>query len=173
MISRLHKSNPLPKVYLAGKISKHCWRHTLVSHLREHSWDDGPLEQFYFCYVGPFFVGCDHGCYHRPENHGCFQGCSPDCDIPKYEITGLCYAAIRKAQLVFCYITSKDCFGTLVEIGVAHALGIPVVIAFAPGIACEESNEMWFACAGAVRVKYDVTEYSLNEVFDSALRRYT
>jgi hypothetical protein len=173
MRSAFNKNERLPRVYLAGKISKNCWRNTLVTGLREHSWDDGSLEQSNFYYVGPFFVGCDHGCYHRPKNHGFRRGCSADLEIARSEIAALCRSAVRKADLLFAYITAFDCYGTLVEIAWAQEADIPVVIAFAPSIASAESNEMWFACVRAAWVQFDVTESDLPEVFARALRRYT
>ena len=58
------------RVYLAGKISKNDWRHQLIAGLRNHSWEDGPLTQSGFTYVGPFFISCDHGGFHGPNTHG-------------------------------------------------------------------------------------------------------
>jgi len=71
--------DPMPrrKLYLAGKVEKNCWRHSLVNKLREADWDNAPLLAAVeiggetFDYVGPFFVSCDHGCYHGDGTHGC------------------------------------------------------------------------------------------------------
>jgi hypothetical protein len=78
-ISGVSDVDPKPrrKLYLAGKVSKNCWRHSIVKNLRSADWDNSPLpsavvvggEQF--DYVGPFFVSCDHGCYHGDGTHGC------------------------------------------------------------------------------------------------------
>jgi hypothetical protein len=172
MMCRRITERRLPYIYLAGKIEKNCWRSRLVTGLREHSWDEGPLEQSTFCYVGPFFVSCDHGCYHGQETHGVGSGCSPVLEIARSEVRALCDAAISKADLVFCYITALDCFATQNEIGWTQAQGIPLVIAFAPGIASAAFNEMWFACVRAAWVQFNVTEDALPELFDRALRRY-
>jgi len=72
------KIDPKPrrKIYLAGKVTKNCWRHKIVDGLRGKDWDDGPLpcavyiDGESFDYTGPFFVSCDHGCYHGEGTHG-------------------------------------------------------------------------------------------------------
>ena len=73
------KLDPKPrrKIYLAGKVEQNCWRHKIVDGLRGKDWNDGPLpcaihiDGESFDYTGPFFVSCDHGCYHGPGTHGC------------------------------------------------------------------------------------------------------
>ncbi len=151
----------LPDVYLPGKIRDNCWRHELIAGLREHSWDDGPLRQESFTYIGPFFVGCDHGCYHSPSSHGSGFGCWPDRDLSPVDVARLCREAVERADLLFCFIDSPDCYGTIAEIERAHTLGIRVVIAFASGIAKSNSNDFWFICTLAHKVYYDVCECKL------------
>ena len=173
----------LPKVYLAGKIRKHCWRHKLVYDLRNHSWGDGPSEQSQFSYVGPFFIGCDHGCFHGDNLHGSIairgddlcpgRSVNADFDSARPETVNLCLDAVRKSDLVFCYIDATDCHGTQVEIGYAIAHGIPLVIAFAPSIASEDNNDFWFGCARADWVIYGAREDDLKRYLAHSLRRYT
>lgn len=172
----------LPNVYLAGKIRKHCWRHSLVSGLRDHSWNDGALPQVDFVYVGPFFVGCDHGCFHNSSSHGTVakrgvnvcagRDVHAEFDSPHREVANLCLGAVAKADLLFCYIDSNDCYGTLVEIGYALEQNVSVVIAFAPGIASTVHNDFWFACVKARWAIYDVSEHELPSYLMSAIRRY-
>jgi hypothetical protein len=172
----------IPYIYLGGKIRKHCWRHRLVPELRGHSWSDGVLLRNDFAYVGPFFVGCDHGCFHNKNSHGAIairgdnacpgRDVHADFDCPHHEVAGLCLGAITKADLLFCYIDSKDCFGTLVEIGYALAQNVPVVIAFAPGIASAVDNDFWFACVKARWAIYDVSENEWPNYLKGAIRRF-
>lgn len=181
--NRSKAESHLPKVYLAGKIRKHCWRHKLVYDIRNHSWSDGPLDQRLFSCVGPFFVSCDHGCFHNTNSHGRIairgdnlcpgRSFKADFDAPHAEVVALCLDAVRKADLVFCYIDSADCFGTLIELGYAIAHGIPFVIAFAPGIASAENNDFWFGCTKALWIMYDVREHDLKECLEKSIRRYT
>lgn len=159
-----------PKIYLAGKIRKHCWRHQLVNDLREHHWGAGQLAQQDFNYVGPFFAGCDHGCYHGDGGHGNVSGCSPDMDLERYHVVKFCLDAITYADAVFCYVDAPDCHGTLVEIGWAYAKCVPVWIAFAPGLAQKDDNPMWFASEWAHKVSYDVAETKLPLEFEEFIQ---
>lgn len=159
-------------VYLAGKIQQNCWRHDLVEGLRGHSWDDGFLEQRTFIYTGPFFVNCDHGCYHGPNSHGCGRDWWPPYQPQRHEVAQLCVAALQRSNLVFCYIESLDCYGTLVEIGQATKANLPVVVVFAPGVTDEANNQLHFACSLATDVLYDVPREQLPNLLQGAIRRY-
>jgi hypothetical protein len=173
ILSWLDSQKVRPKLYLAGKIRKDCWRHKLVTGLREHHWSLGHLLQDNFTYVGPFFVGCDHGCYHQSNSHGNGIGCWPDRDTDQQEVGRLCREAVSNADLVFCFINSKDCYGTLAEIERAHVFGIRVVIAFAPGIASEQNNDMWFVCAPAYRIHYGICERDLPALLNKTIEEYS
>jgi hypothetical protein len=164
------KPTRLTTVYLAGKIRKNCWRHTLVAGLREHHWNFGPLKQDEFVYVGPFFVGCDHGCYHQVSSHGNGSGCTHNQEASQPHVAELCRTAIRKADLLFCYLDSADCYGTIAEIERAHVYGVPVVIAFAPNIATEKSNDFWFVCTAAKQVHYGVDENQLSTLLKASIK---
>jgi len=161
-------SEPI-KVYCAGKMREECWRLKLVPELQEHHWSLGHLPQAHFIYVGPFFVRCNHGCNQQPNSHGNDLGCWPDRDADKQEVGRLCREAISNADLVFCFIDSLDCYGTIAEIERANTLGKPVVIAFAHGIATEDNNEMWFVCTLAARVHYNVCECKLPGLLNAAI----
>lgn len=162
--------NTLPKIYLAGKIRKNCWRHDLVSGLRDHHWNFGQLQQATFVYVGPFFVGCDHGCYHNTKSHGNGIGCSPDNDNYRSEVVRLCYEALQKTDLLFCYIDALDCYGTIAEIGYARALGIRIVIAFAPCIDRAKADDFWFPCTGSLDVHYNVCKCELPSLLHNTVK---
>jgi hypothetical protein len=53
-----------------------------------------------------------------------------------------CKEAINSSDLVFAYINSLDCFGTLAEIGYAAGRGKFVYVVYGPSI---ENGELWFA----------------------------
>ena len=162
-----------PRIYLAGKIRKNCWRHELVPGLRTAGWEGGPLVCSDFVYVGPFFVGCDHGCYHGPTTHGCgLDLWTPDV-AESHDVAKACRQAVRNSNLVFCYIESPDCYGTLVEIGWAQEADIPVVIAFAPGVARPTQNEFHLACSYAYASAFDVTKNDLPGLFERAIREFS
>jgi hypothetical protein len=161
--------NVNPQVYLAGKIYKDCWRHRLVSNLRQHTWQDRPLHQENFDYNGPFFVGCDHGCYHQPSSHGNKDGCSEDFNLQSHDVVDKCLTAVDSSDLVFCFIDARDCYGTIAEIQRAHDKGIRVVIAFAPGIADKYQNDFWFICTKAHKVHFNICECKLRQLFTQTL----
>jgi nucleoside 2-deoxyribosyltransferase len=58
--------------------------------------------------------------------------------------------AIQECDMLFAYISTKDCYGTLVEIGYAKALNKPIYIAFDHDL-FYDLREFWFAaqCASA------------------------
>jgi len=146
------KIQKVPKIYLAGKVSKNCWRHGIVSGLRGHHWNAGILPQAGFDYIGPFFVGCDHGCNHGPNTHGNGESCSSERDQSRTKVFQLCCDAVGKANIVFCYIESGDCPGTIFELGVAFKLSIPIFIAFGPEVSNQQINDFWFPCESAKHV---------------------
>jgi hypothetical protein len=170
------KVDRIPRVYFAGKIRKSCWRHGLVSGLRDHHWSLGPLVQKNFICIGPFFISCDHGCYHQGNTHGTSNpqlgACPPDVNYGPPQVAELCRQKVSEADLVFCFIDSLDCYGTIAEIERAHVFGIPVVIAFAPDIAEPEKNDFWFISQRATKVYFDITEAELPEIFQMSLKEF-
>lgn len=103
-------------------------------------------------YAGPFFVDLDQGhggggygphdsAYDRREaivEH--FPG--HEYPIAAADVVSNCCEAIDRADLVFAWIDSRECYGTLVEIGCAAAKGKLVIVA-APAF----DRELWFAPA--------------------------
>lgn len=167
------------KVYLAGKISRDDWRTNLDGY-RAFSLDaydvaddneeneNAKLFETYFGelpviskhpYIkvtGPFFLSCDHGCYHGNGTHGVgavqmkktvFRDLfGPECGcagetFSQSEVARICMNQIRRADMVFAYINCADCFGTLLEIGYAIGIGKPVVTLFKSKAL---ANDMWF-----------------------------
>lgn len=122
-------------VYLAGKIDHTDWRHGLVPNLRGHLWADGPIDTNLYRYVGPFFASCDHGCNHRPSSHGATAGYEfGESEFTKSDVISNNMAALHAADLIFAYIDSPDCYGTLTELGWALCAGKRVVVVFAAEI---------------------------------------
>jgi len=150
------------KIYLAGKISKNCWRHLLVKNLRneflggcgesmtDFHWPIMPNamgDGLHYC--GPYFVSCDHGCFHsNGATHGAvasYENMSHDetcyADQAYRNAFGRCLDSIENADCVFCWIDSNDCFGTIAEIGYAKAMGKFICIAFSDVF---DADEFWF-----------------------------
>ena len=134
-------------IYLAGKVSQTCWRHSIVPGLRsatEHGsalqWDPIYIGERKFAMTGPFFASCDHGCAHGPSTHGQAEtDCTPR---PKGhhqldwadDVRSACLRAIDDASDFFAWIETADCFGTLIEAGYAKARGKRIVVAYARGL---------------------------------------
>jgi hypothetical protein len=160
------------KIYLAGKVGQNDWRHDLVPGLRGLGdlYESIPnVERFPVLegavlgkhdYTGPYFVSCDHSCYHGRTSHGVgawndgesevefadegaeewddYRGCGPD-GPHRDRVVALCLDAIRRSDLVFAWIDRDDCFGTLAELGYARAYGRTVWIA-----GPKPFRELWF-----------------------------
>src|SRR5262245_44160638 len=146
------------RIYLAGKVRKNCWRNGVVDRFQEVmdglnrricpsglDWDelDRISRDFTFPvlkravfgrhdYVGPYFLGCDHGCWHGPGSHGLGgygHGYHDLGELRRESVRDACLVALRRADLVFAWVDTPDCFGTIAEVGYARALGAEVVIA--------------------------------------------
>jgi hypothetical protein len=162
-IRSLGKTEPLPRrpkprIYLAGKIGKNDWRHSLVPGLRG-AIAGGPEGDLFnssfaldcgnYIYAGPFFVSCDHGCGHGAGRHGAIgKGCLIDSymddPLPKWRarIFNINLHRLRAADFVFAYIESADAYGTLIELGMAHAWGIQIALRLPP-----PNDDIWHANA--------------------------
>jgi hypothetical protein len=158
-------------VYVAGKISKDDFRHRLVTGLSKYAFDRSELVTPGFTYVGPFFVSCDHGCYHGKGTHGATSelGCEEEIENTRLDVIKKNNAAIDSADLVFAYITATDCYGTMVEIGrVTSNLFRPrLAIAFAPGVPVDD---FWYGAKQADSLYYDVRECCLSGLINTELK---
>jgi hypothetical protein len=162
-----------PQIYLAGKIHKNCWRHLIVPNLRSSTWNDAPINCGEYNYTGPFFVGCDHGCYHGNNSHGnlsLLDGICMSLDATKREVRKRCLDRVSQCDILFAYIESLDCFGTIAEIEHALVKDKFVVVAFAPGVATKFSNDIWFVCCEAQRVEYDVPETNIRQLLETIVK---
>lgn len=162
------------KVYLAGKISRsNEWRDSLLNGKNTTRGmavvgycGDGNSEPFPSIvigavrgghhYTGPFYVSCDHGCFHGRAQHGAApyvtEGKAPEpFSEQRKQILDRSLKGIESADLVFAWIDSQDCFGTLAEIGYARALGKPVYVAVKKGM---DIFELWFSLNMATHVSF-------------------
>jgi Nucleoside 2-deoxyribosyltransferase len=180
---------PPLRVYLAGKIDKHDWRHELVpglrgalsvSETRRVCGECGPDcdgTRKHFCYVraewgeprtpvweahgvslayaGPYFLSCDHGCYHGRSAHGVGateagpyepgrQGACGDPAAKSAYVVERCLAWLRSADLVFAWLDDGSAYGTVAELGYAAALGTPIHIGLPTRRRDDRLEDMWF-----------------------------
>lgn len=161
----------MPKsIYLAGKIDRNDWRYSIVKglhsaiygdcsggviggeyidgHKAPEKWPVIPRAAFGLDYTGPYFIEDGHGCTFGPGEHGAG---AVESDGRKSEVVKWCLDAIRRSDIVFVWIDDTTCYGTLVEIGYAKALGKKIWIA-GPDLSSRDVdkygnplNELWFA----------------------------
>lgn len=136
-------------VYLAGKIGQNNWRVTFGGY-KAFSAEPKSIANGYeenmnkqLTITGPFFISCDHGCYHGEGQHGVgasFGGCMSDY-FTREDVLKICKSQIERAEILFAYIDCEDCYGTIAEIGYAHAIGKDIIIYFTD---MKLQEEMWF-----------------------------
>lgn len=156
-------------VYLAGKVSHgNAWRKLIVPNIRDRvSSGSAYYEMILFTPTifkdiktsGPYFISCDHGCYHGENTHGVGAN-KKTCDggyTPPEIVARICREQIKKSDFVFAYIDTNDCYGTLCEIGYAIGLKKYVAVMFSDD---DLMKQMWFVSemADAVFDKYGLTE---------------
>lgn len=123
------------QIYLGGKIEKNCWRHWLVQGLHGALVNEAGtwpvLRDAIFHehdYTGPFFVSCDHGCYHGDTTHGLgidLPACSGEGE-ERDVVVDRCLTAIRGSSFVFVWLDGPEAYGTIAEMGFAKGIGVPI-----------------------------------------------
>lgn len=147
------------KVYYAGKINKNDWRHILYKNLRGAN---SPIINDNLIYNGPFFISCDHGCYHGENSHGVGTNkdvCEIEMNKSKTEAFINCINYINDSDIVFAYINSMDCYGTIAEIGYAYSERKEIYIAVDSKLK-NKINDLWFVLqmANKMTVNNDIVE---------------
>lgn len=176
------------KVYLAGKIAANDWRQKIVD-IRDNFFGNEKykirhgMELVYNDYItitGPFFLSCDHRCYHGNNSHGvglnrlCPDGERYDCYaetdyFSEGEVKNICLNQIKKSDVIFAYINSDECFGTLYELGYAAALGKPILLLFDNE---DRRKNMWFISTGAKLSGVQQPYTGIKENFEEFIQLY-
>lgn len=157
------------KIYLAGKVGQNDWRNGIVEGLRSECADlfSDPLRPWRTLhrsvagrhhYTGPYFISCDHGCFHGESSHGyganpvpdeyglpaCVEACAHsfnsgcatthgynDFDQEfRRHVVDQCLTAINNSDVVFAWLDDLTAFGSIFEIGYAIGQGTPVFTFF-------------------------------------------
>ncbi|GJM74500.1 hypothetical protein HMSSN036_67160 [Paenibacillus macerans] len=108
-----------------------------------------------FTYNGPFFISCDHGCFHGEGNHGLgviSVGCGtgnfaengeePTRQFKRHDVIKKCTSWIKNSDIIFVWLNKRDAYGTIAEIGIAHTFNKPIFIGISNQL--EDSDDMWF-----------------------------
>ena len=100
---------------------------------------------------------------------GCPDGHREDNGLSRMQAVERCKFQIMQAEALYGYIDSNDCYGTLVEIGFANAMGIPVHLVFSKELPhCQDKtsyndhgqykefdhDDFWFVKEMATSVSY-------------------
>lgn len=137
-------------IYMAGKISlgipTNDWRRTIYDY---YPYENLPLPGFH-TYVGPYpisvgghgirMIPCTHGLGgYETENDGDADYSAED-DIDKNYVVDRCFAGIDQCDILFAWIDTMDCYGTLAEIGYAKAMNKQILIGFSEKLTIPKSN---------------------------------
>jgi 5-methylcytosine-specific restriction endonuclease McrA len=125
-------------IYLAGSISDNDWRKEIIdTHTFDYLLDNKSefpiIENAIFGkhnYTGPYRVYLEHGRgiskHYEHDKHGFNE---MDNDVwGMAKIYKSCLKAIAKSDLIIAVIDSRDCYGTLFELGYASALNKTIYI---------------------------------------------
>ena len=114
----------------------------------------------------------EHYHYQRESNPKYFtynsrgdEGSCPDGHrgngLSRMQAVERCKFQIMQAEALYAYIDSSDCYGTLIEIGFANAVGIPIHLVFSKELPhCQdeegyaEHDDFWFVKEMATSVSY-------------------
>ncbi len=161
---------PIRRVYLAGKITGTRWRDEIVTEgwsFENHSAIDFDISEGKWSTIknclpipdgrrldmtGPFWRGTNLGghsdigytagphAFTEVRDDEPHEGAAWPADLPA--LVNEIRSAIGWSDLLFAWIDSQDCFGTLVEIGFAAALSKVIVVAWPNGF---DMSELWIA----------------------------
>jgi hypothetical protein len=150
-------------IYLAGKIGRSDWRNSFMNDPRfayvntlvqnasaELAWGISgnsiilPSGQS-LSYTGPYYTACTHG----GTNYGYPHASDDAMSSPRECVVDQCKWAIERSDLVFAWVSTEDCFGTLAEIGYAAAKDKIVFVAGPTPF-----RELWFSYALADEVYF-------------------
>ena len=141
--------------YAIGKIQKNGWRAdfnvSMPSTWEEYLAASPYPSRFGFDYCGPFFVACDHGCSHRNQSHAT-AACG--FEFHAAQVFAQSERQIQQAGFVLVWAgidgdALDTAYGSLVELGIAHALHKPILLAHHPDA---DLRPFWFSVEAATAV---------------------
>ena len=154
-----------PSFYAIGKIEKNGWRDEFGVCM-PNSWQEylsaAPVStNSGFMYTGPFFIKCNHGCTHGNESHATYSPCTAASsstteanDFRAERVFRQCEAQIRGAGFALVWAGEGSdgldtAYGSLVEVGIAHALRKPILLVHHPNV---DLRDFWFLVETAAAV---------------------
>lgn len=172
----LKRKEPCPpekkhRVYFAQAIKEGDPSYKELEPDGEYEVDKGP-----YIRTGPWTIfGCKHCSWYGPCSHGCnlneslAKGCCND-RPKKVHVVTACIEQIQKSDIVFATFSKKEQYGTIAELSLACAKGIPVFLD-----ADEKGNfdikEYWFVITMALD-HYDAYKRVSDSVFCSIQKKW-
>lgn len=156
------------KLYIAGKISRENFRELIIPRLSSHQWGDPNIQTESYEYLGPYTVNCKHGCFSGNGTHESV-GSDGSIELSQKDVIYANMRALESADLVFAYINTTDCYGTLMEIGWAIAREIYVVLMLSPDVPV---HELWFIAGQVNSVHYNVRPCCLKQLINQEIKNY-
>lgn len=124
-----------------------------------------------FVYNGPYFIACDHGCYHGKGTHGVAvgnTGCEDGVRVNRERALGDCLSLISGADYVFVWLDDVDAYGTIAEIGYAKALKKPIFLVIDERFkGTRLESDTWFIQQMATRTSFAKTPETAWESFEA------
>ena len=165
------KNTANKSVYMAGRMKLPCYRPFDVDQNFSDVFDYprnnvlAEIQPREFCgarirYTGPWrHNGKAHGVLHGSDDVY-FNGS----DMENY-IVRKSMAGIKTCEIFFALFEDKEAFGTLVELGAAHAFGKYIVAGFINGLRdwSNGDDELWFAAHNANKVLSGTREEILHQ----------
>lgn len=181
-------------VYLAGKITGTTWRAEFltgwssaqsiafgdawfdVGEDRPHEWCvvanavDAGCRKLHYC--GPWWkdFGCGHGSSSDNEGpHAYGDQFQHDCEdeTSRAQVANAVSVAVSSCDMLFAWIDSADCFGTLFEIGLARGLQKVVVIAVDEEFQrSAQALDMWLAFQGCYVVSATSAKHGWDQFWE-------
>jgi hypothetical protein len=149
-----------------GKIAKNGWREqfsvSMPNTWQEYLETTPVATNFNFSYTGPFFIRCNHGCSHSCDVHATYSVCTAAASYESEEgqafrpgrVVHRSVGQLQQAGFVLVWAGLGEdaldtAYGSLVEIGIAHALGKPILLVHHPNA---KIRDFWFAIEAATAV---------------------
>ena len=139
------------ELYCAGKIDN--WRKGLGTGLSLEIYLNNRFNKIMgnIIYGGPFFISCDHGCFHGINSHGVGSDRSGDnfidgnnvveSGVDGMIVNDICHDCIDRSEIIYAWIGELDCYGTIEEIGYAKGRGKTIILGIKEGI---DLSDIWF-----------------------------
>lgn len=130
----------------------------------------GPWWKDVFCHGSAAGSAAPHGYSSIDESPDVSDEFMQVCRSRRAEVSHSVGNAIALADMLFAWIDSDDCYGTIFECGLAKALGKVVVVAMSDSFARSgEAEQMWLCCQAAYHITDKTPQEAWRQFWDLAM----